>query len=85
MPQKKKIILADDDPYNPVCLNEFLAEEGYDMSSFHSGKHINLSKNIPDLFLLDLWMSDENGYMIYKQLKKTSYKKDTGHALLRQC
>lgn len=73
----KKILIADDDAAicDSVCM--VLEEEGYIVSSTLDGKTVrNMKVNFPDLLLLDIWMSGEDGREICKKLKS---QKVTNH------
>jgi CheY-like chemotaxis protein len=73
----KKILLADDDPAIVDALSLMLEDAGYEVEVTLDGTAVgNLSEDpsyrqagLPDLILLDLWMSGVNGGDICKQLK----------------
>lgn len=68
--KKQKILVADDDPYILDCLSMILQDEGYTVETLQNGKVLTYLKNsLPDLLLLDLWMSGINGRDICKTLK----------------
>jgi len=70
---KKTILVVDDSPENLDILSRML-QTRYDVVTAQSG-HEALSKAvsppIPDLILLDIMMSDMDGYEVLEQLKKT--------------
>ena len=64
-------MIADDDPgiLDAVCI--MLEFEGYNVYCTPDGSEIlNMSKDLPDLLLLDIWMSGIDGRDICKQLKQ---------------
>jgi CheY-like chemotaxis protein len=72
-----KILIADDDPAicDAVCF--MLEEEGYEVRSTVNGATIyKMEKEFPDLLLLDIWMSGQDGREICKYLKNKNFTKD---------
>ncbi len=68
---KKKILVADDDPGIIDSLTLLLEEFGYEVSTEVDGENLyKLKKDLPDLLLLDIWMSGANGGDICTFLKK---------------
>lgn len=73
----KKILVADDDPAIVESTSLILSESGYDVDSTVNGETIyKMEKDMPDLLLLDIWMSGQDGREICKYLKK---KENTKH------
>jgi DNA-binding response OmpR family regulator len=73
MNRNKTIMIADDDPgiLDSVCI--MLEFEGYNVYCTPNGAEIlNMHSNLPDLLLLDIWMSGIDGRDICKQLKQNS-------------
>jgi DNA-binding response OmpR family regulator len=67
----KKILVADDDPAICDAIQFMLQEEGYTVQTTINGETIyKMKKDYPDLLLLDIWMSGEDGREICKYLKK---------------
>jgi CheY-like chemotaxis protein len=67
----KKILVADDDPAIVESVTLILEEFGYEVESTVDGETIyKMEKNLPDLLLLDIWMSGQDGRDICKYLKK---------------
>lgn len=67
----KKIMVADDDPgiVDAICL--MLDFEGYEVSSTVNGATVmDMKFEYPDLLVLDIWMSGQDGRDICRQLKK---------------
>ena len=72
----KKILIADDDPSIVDSLKMMLELEGYEVSTTVNGATIyKMEKEYPDLLLLDIWMSGQDGREICKYLKKESHTK----------
>lgn len=69
--EKKRILVADDDPSILDVLEIMLAEiGGYLVETTASGNSVlELEGNLPDLILLDLWMSGMDGREICTKLK----------------
>ena len=67
---KKRILIADDDPAILDATGMILADEGYDVETTVNGETVKAMKeNYPDLLLLDIWMSGQDGRDICKTLK----------------
>ena len=70
MDEKKKIFVADDDPAILDALKIILEEVGYEVETSVNGRIFQTNKeHLPDLLLLDIWMSGLDGGAICKQLK----------------
>lgn len=70
MNEIKKVLIADDDAGIVDSLSMMLQFEGYEVSSTLNGAAVlKLNENLPDLLLLDIWMSGVDGRDICKQLK----------------
>ncbi|MXV17106.1 response regulator [Hufsiella ginkgonis] len=70
MEKIKKIMIADDDPGIVDAVSMMLEFEGYDVASTMNGSLLlGMTSDLPDLLLLDIWMSGEDGRDICKQLK----------------
>ena len=69
-------MIADDDPGIVDAVEMLLEFEGYTVTTTLYGSTVlNLNENLPDLLLLDIWMSGEDGRDICKKLKEDSSKK----------
>jgi DNA-binding response OmpR family regulator len=67
---QKKILVADDDPAIIDCLQIILEEANYLVETSSNGDTIpKVKRFMPDLILLDVWMSGEDGRNICKYLK----------------
>jgi CheY-like chemotaxis protein len=70
----KKILVADDDPAILDALKMMLELEGYEVDTTVDGETIyKMEKEYPDLLLLDIWMSGQDGREICKYLKNNPY------------
>lgn len=68
--EKKKILVADDDPAICDALSMILEDDGYAVHTTVNGATIyEMKEEYPDLLLLDIWMSGEDGRDICKYLK----------------
>ncbi len=67
---KKKILVADDDTAILDVLTLMLEDAGYEVTSTVDGQTVRkVLSELPDLILLDIWMSGTDGRDICKQLK----------------
>lgn len=68
---KKRVLVADDDPSILDVIYIMLTEVGgYEVTTTANGESLlNMSGELPDLILLDLWMSGMDGTQICKALK----------------
>lgn len=67
----KKILVADDDPAICDSIKMMLELEGFEVDTTVNGQTIyKMEKDFPDLLLLDIWMSGQDGREICKYLKK---------------
>ncbi len=67
----KKILVVDDEPDILEALQEILEEEGYAVMTTEKGDYVEKLHNggLPDLILLDVFLSGKDGRSIAKQLK----------------
>jgi DNA-binding response OmpR family regulator len=73
----KKIMIADDDPGIVDAIEMLLEFEGYHVTSTGDGADVlDLKEELPDLLLLDIWMSGEDGRDICKKLKQLDVTKN---------
>jgi DNA-binding response OmpR family regulator len=91
---KKRILIADDDWSILEVLEMILEDEGYEVEKTLDGDKIyNLTTHLPDLLLLDIWMSGIDGRDICRYVKAhdrlknipiimVSANKDTEHIAL---
>lgn len=66
----KKIFVADDNPAILDALEIMLQDKGYEVETTEDGAVAqDLKKPLPDLLLLDVWMSGIDGRDVCKKLK----------------
>lgn len=74
---KKKILVADDDPSILEAVQLILEDAGYDVVTAVNGETVyQMEKEYPDLLLLDIWMSGQDGSDICKFLKSRETTKN---------
>lgn len=71
MTDKKKILVIDDDPNLVSFLTMLLQDNGYDCITASDGKEgmEQVTKNKPDLILLDITMPETTGVRFYRNIK----------------
>jgi DNA-binding response OmpR family regulator len=75
--KQKKIMIADDDPGIVDAVEMLLAFEGYKVTSTVDGSTVlDMKEELPDLLLLDIWMSGEDGRDICRKLKSKNITKN---------
>jgi DNA-binding response OmpR family regulator len=73
MNKPKKIMIADDDPAIVDFMSISLEFEGYEVSSTLDGATLlTMESELPDVLLLDIWMSGVDGRDICRKLKQKS-------------
>ena len=68
----RKIFIVEDDPDIVLALTTILEDEGYAVVTMNSGRHLfeTMSRSgLPDLILLDMLLSGQDGREIARQLK----------------
>ena len=82
--EKKKILVIEDDSVLQKALQEFLAEEGFEIFSALDGEEgIKMGKEkLPDLILLDIILPKKDGYEVLKDLKSDEATKKIPIVLL---
>lgn len=74
---KKKILVADDDAAIVDAIQLILEDANYIVETTLNGEDvIKMKTNFPDLILLDIWMSGQDGRIICAHIKS---KKETKH------
>ena len=69
----KRIMLADDDPGILDAVSILLEFEGYNVTCTPNGASLlTMQTDLPDLILLDIWMSGVDGRDICRQLKQNT-------------
>lgn len=74
----KKIVVVDDNPAILDAIRIMLEEDGYIVETTQDGATVtvqNTSGSLPDLFLIDIWMSGMDGREICKFLKGSEASK----------
>jgi len=75
--QRKKILVADDDTDILEVLTLILKDKGFDVETEKNGeKLLEIKDNLPDLLLLDIWMSGMDGSEICRHLKNQQETRD---------
>ncbi|MDB5287787.1 MAG: response regulator receiver protein [Mucilaginibacter sp.] len=70
-------MIADDDPGIVDAVEMLLEFEGYTVTSTVDGSTVlDMKEELPDLLLLDIWMSGEDGRDICKKLKSENITKN---------
>ena len=71
----KKIYIADDETNIRLAIKTFLENSGYIVEDFQTGDLLleAFNESQPDLVILDVMMPGTNGFIICKELRKTSY------------
>lgn len=70
-------MIADDDPGIVDAIEMLLEFEGYKVTSTVDGSTVlDMKDELPDLLLLDIWMSGEDGRDICKKLKQVNTTKN---------
>ncbi|MCL2568569.1 MAG: response regulator transcription factor [Oscillospiraceae bacterium] len=74
MHEVKKIYIADDETTIRLAIKTFLENAGYAVEDFESGDLLlaAFAKQPADLVILDVMMPGSNGFVVCKELRKTS-------------
>jgi DNA-binding response OmpR family regulator len=73
----KKILIADDNPAILDALKIMLEDEGYDVDTTEDGAVAQrMTEPLPDLLLLDVWMSGIDGRDVCRILKSAPKTKN---------
>ena len=77
MNRPKRVMIADDDKAIVDAVQAMLEFGGYDVSFTYDGSTIlELQENLPEIILLDIWMSGTDGRDVCKALKRQALTKD---------
>jgi len=70
----KKIYIADDETNIRLGIKTFLENAGYEVEDFETGDLLlaAFSQNPADLVILDVMMPGSNGFVVCKEIRKTS-------------
>ena len=74
MDREKRIYIADDEANIRIAIKTFLENAGYMVKDFASGDLLfaAFSKTPADLVILDVMMPGSNGFVVCKEIRKTS-------------
>ena len=73
----KKILIIDDDPAILEVTQIILSGNNYDVQTSLDGKILKNLSQMPDLIILDVLLSGEDGRQIVKRIRADSAIKDT--------
>jgi len=75
MPNKKKVLIVDDEEHIRFLYSEELTDEGYDVVSTDSGFQLMelIEKEKPDVIVLDIKMVDYNGLDLLQDIRNKYY------------
>ncbi len=59
--RSKRVLVADDDPAIVDSMQMMLEMEGFEVNTIVDGEMIYKMENYPDVMLLDIWMSGQDG------------------------
>ncbi|MES2650469.1 MAG: response regulator [Bacteroidota bacterium] len=76
MDKQKKITVADDDPGILDAVGMMLEMEGYEVTATLNGNTILTQTELPDVYILDIWMSGSDGRELCKKLKSEERTKN---------
>ena len=74
--KKNRIMIVDDDPDICMTLSEVFKDNGFAADSF-TDPHLALNSFVAglyDLLLLDIKMSEMDGFELYQKMKKVDYR-----------
>ncbi len=76
MNKQKRITVADDDPGILDAVSMMLEMEGYEVNATLNGNTVLNQNELPDVYILDIWMSGSDGRELCKQLKSDEKTKN---------
>jgi DNA-binding response OmpR family regulator len=84
MPEKKYILIVDDDPDLVETVGMLLESKGYEVGKAYDGVEgeESIKKRRPDVVVLDVMMPRKNGYQLCKELKADKSTRDIPILLL---
>jgi DNA-binding response OmpR family regulator len=82
--EKKKILIVEDDMVLQKTLGEFLVSEGFETIVASDGEEAVevLTKEVPDLILLDIILPKKDGYEVIKEVRANERMNDIPIILL---
>jgi CheY-like chemotaxis protein len=70
IPQKKKVLIIDDNPGILFALQKALEFDGYDVEASATFEGVlGITNNAPDLIFLDIFLASQDGREITRELK----------------
>ena len=74
MHKEKKVYIAEDEINIRLAIKAFLENAGYSVSDFENGDLLMdvFFQSPPDIVILDIMMPGTNGFVICKELRRTS-------------
>ena len=74
--QQQTILVIDDEPDIRVLVKDILEDEGFrvDVADSAAGARTKIAKYTPDLVLLDIWMSHEDGISLLREWRENDHK-----------
>ncbi|MFO7775551.1 MAG: response regulator [Candidatus Hydrogenedentota bacterium] len=78
-PEKKKIMIVDDDPDALAMMEKILSNEGYELIKVSNATEVGLkaAQMNPDLILLDFLMPELDGFQVCRALRESEITADT--------
>lgn len=76
MNKPKRITVADDDSGILDAVGMMLEMEGYDVNTTLNGNTVLTQTELPDVYILDIWMSGSDGRELCKKLKSEEKTKN---------
>lgn len=78
-PEKKKIMIVDDDPDALAMMEKILSNEGYELIKVSNATEVGLkaAQMNPDLILLDFLMPELDGFQVCRALRESEITMDT--------
>ena len=72
MPERKTVMIVDDEPNHRLVLRKMLEREGYNVIEAEDGRDAlaNLEEVRPDLILMDIMMPDMDGWEASRAIKE---------------
>jgi len=78
-PEKKRIMIVDDDPDALAMMEKILSAEGFELIKVSNATEVGLkaAQMTPDLILLDFLMPELNGFDVCRVLRQSELTKNT--------
>jgi excisionase family DNA binding protein len=77
-PEKKRIMVVDDDPDTLALIEQILSNEGYELIKVSNATEVGLkaATMLPDLILLDFLLPEINGFEVCQALRSNDVTKN---------